>query len=47
MLTLPVLPTGLTADGFKTTESFYDSYGEYTPVNIMAMDYGGEFDKPE
>ncbi|CAN5245812.1 hypothetical protein BH11ACT7_BH11ACT7_33780 [soil metagenome] len=38
--TLPVLPTGLTADGIKVVESALKSGVTVSGVNIMAMDYG-------
>jgi len=38
--TLPVLPTGLTADGLNVLQSALDAGVDITGVNIMAMDYG-------
>lgn len=39
-LTLPVLPTGLTADGLNVVRSARDNGVDVSVVNIMAMDYG-------
>ncbi len=38
--TLPVLPTGLTADGIKVVKSALDAGVTLSGVNVMAMDYG-------
>ena len=38
--TLPVLPTGLTADGLNVVKSTLDAGVNLAGVNIMAMDYG-------
>ena len=38
--TLPVLPTGLTADGIKVVESALKAGVTLAGVNVMAMDYG-------
>ena len=38
--TLPVLPTGLTADGIYVLQSAINAGVEIAGVNIMAMDYG-------
>lgn len=40
-LTLPVLPTGLTADGLNVVKSARDNGVDVSVVNVMAMDYGG------
>lgn len=39
-LTLPVLPTGLTADGLAVVRSARDAGVDLSVVNVMAMDYG-------
>jgi hypothetical protein len=39
-LTLPVLPTGLTADGLKVVGSALSAGVKIAGVNVMAMDYG-------
>lgn len=39
--TLPVLPTGLTADGLYSVQSAVRYGVNITGVNVMAMDYGG------
>jgi hypothetical protein len=39
-LTLPVLPTGLTADGVNVVRSARDNEVDVSVVNVMAMDYG-------
>ena len=39
-LTLPVLPSGLTADGVNVVRSARDAGAVVSVVNIMAMDYG-------
>lgn len=39
-LTLPVLPTGLTADGLYVVQSAVKAGVDLAGVNIMAMDYG-------
>ena len=38
--TLPVLPTGLTADGIKVVDSALKAGVKLAGVNVMAMDYG-------
>ena len=38
--TLPVLPTGLTADGIKVVRAALDAGVGLAGVNVMAMDYG-------
>jgi chitinase len=38
--TLPVLPTGLTADGLKVVDSALKAGVKLAGVNVMAMDYG-------
>ena len=38
--TLPVLPTGLTADGLNVVESALKAGVDLAGVNVMAMDYG-------
>ncbi|WP_436389065.1 hypothetical protein [Amycolatopsis sp. MEPSY49] len=38
-LTLPVLPTGLTADGLNVVKSAKDAGVNLDLVNVMAMDY--------
>ncbi|AQT80722.1 hypothetical protein B1R94_17820 [Mycolicibacterium litorale] len=38
--TLPVLPTGLTADGVKVVDSALKAGVKLAGVNVMAMDYG-------
>lgn len=38
--TLPVLPTGLTADGIKVVDSALKAGVNLAGVNVMAMDYG-------
>ena len=38
--TLPVLPTGLTADGLKVVDSALKAGVNLAGVNVMAMDYG-------
>ena len=38
--TLPVLPTGLTADGIKVVDSAVKAGVKLAGVNVMAMDYG-------
>lgn len=38
--TLPVLPTGLTADGLNVVESALKAGVNLAGVNVMAMDYG-------
>ncbi|WP_168796556.1 chitinase [Arthrobacter echini] len=44
-LTLPVAPTGLTADGTATVTQFLEAGVDLAGVNIMTMDYGGS--RPE
>jgi hypothetical protein len=39
-LTLPVLPSGLTADGVYVLQSAHDHGVTVTTVNVMAMDFG-------
>jgi len=39
-LTLPVLPTGLTADGLAVVQSAVAAGVDLAAVNLMAMDYG-------
>ncbi len=39
-LTLPVLPSGLTADGINVVRSARDNSAAISVVNVMAMDYG-------
>jgi len=39
-LTLPVLPTGLTADGLNVVQSAINEEVDLFCINIMAMDYG-------
>lgn len=39
-LTLPVLPTGLTADGLAVVRSAVDAGVDLAGVNVMCMDYG-------
>jgi len=43
-LTLPVLPSGLTADGLNMVRSARDNGVDVAVVNVMAMDYGGPSD---
>jgi hypothetical protein len=43
-LTLPVLPSGLTADGLNVVRSARDNGVDVSVVNVMAMDYGGPSD---
>ncbi|MCX2932270.1 glycosyl hydrolase family 18 protein [Mycobacterium sp. CVI_P3] len=38
--TLPVLPTGLTADGLNVVDAALDAGVDLAGVNVMAMDYG-------
>jgi hypothetical protein len=46
-LTLPVLPSGLTADGLAVVRSAVNRGVNITTVNVMAMDYGdGEAPNP-
>lgn len=46
--TLPVLPTGLTADGLAVVESAIDHGVDLAGVNVMTMDYGnGTAPNPE
>ncbi len=40
-LTLPVMPTGLTADGLNVVQSALTQNVNLSIINIMAMDYGG------
>jgi chitinase len=40
-LTLPVLPTGLTADGLNVVQSALGQNVNLSIINLMAMDYGG------
>lgn len=40
ILTLPVLPTGLTNDGFNTVNVFKENYNKNFRINLMCMDYG-------
>ena len=44
-LTLPVLPSGLTADGLNVVKSAKDAGVNVDLVNIMAMDYGRPADE--
>jgi len=39
-LTLPVMPTGLTAEGVNVVKGFASAGVPLTAVNVMAMDYG-------
>lgn len=45
--TLPVLPTGLTADGLYTVQSALRYGVNIAGVNVMAMDYGDSATKPQ
>ncbi|WP_247827774.1 chitinase [Arthrobacter antioxidans] len=44
-LTLPVAPTGLTADGTAAVAQFLEAGVDLAGVNVMTMDYGGS--RPE
>ncbi|MDQ0736853.1 chitinase [Arthrobacter agilis] len=44
-LTLPVAPTGLTAEGTAAVAQFLDAGVDLAGVNVMTMDYGGS--RPE
>ncbi len=47
-LTLPVLPSGLTADGVAVVQSAVDAFVVLDGVNLMTMDYGpGEAPDPD
>ncbi|WP_158407653.1 glycosyl hydrolase family 18 protein [Edwardsiella anguillarum] len=43
--TLPVLPDGLTLDGMNLLQSAVDNHARIDIVNVMAMDYGGAYDR--
>ncbi|RFT03733.1 hypothetical protein CGL57_08200 [Edwardsiella anguillarum] len=43
--TLPVLPDGLTLDGLNLLQSAVDNHARIDIVNVMAMDYGGAYDR--